>query len=345
MGGGVRRNTIFVMKMRLGHTYEELVNMESLLDAWQEFLRGKRNKNDVQEFQLHLMDNILSLHGDLINENYRHGDYYCFTINDPKLRIIHKALVRDRLLHHAVYRTLYPFFDRRFTSDSFSCRNNKGMHKAINRFREFGRIVSKNNTKTCWVLKCDIKKFFASIDQMTLIKLLDDRIKDKKIVSLLKEVITSFHSGKQGIGLPLGNLTSQLFSNVYMNEFDQFIKQSLKVKYYIRYADDFVMFSEDKGYLENLIPQIKEFLETKLKLTLHPDKIHIKTLYSGVDFLGWVHFPHHRVIRKATQRRMFKKMKNNSKIESLNAYLGLISHGNSYKIKEKLLKIYYESQK
>jgi len=320
------------MKIQLSHTFEELIDIENLLVAWQEFLKGKRNKQDVQEFQFHLMDNILSLHRDLINRNYRHGNYYRFTMNDPKRRIIHKALVRDRLLHHAIYRKLYPFFDTTFTSDSFSCRISKGTHKAINRFREFSRIVSKNNTKTCWILKCDIKKFFASIDQAILIKLLDERIKDKKIIVLLKEIITSFNSDKQGIGLPLGNLTSQLFSNVYMNEFDQFVKHNLKIKYYIRYADDFVVLSEDKQYLEDLIFSIKEFLGTKLKLTLHPDKIYIKTLHSGVDFLGWVHFFDHRVLRKTTQIRMFKKMKNNSKIENLNSYLGLISHGNSYMI-------------
>ena len=210
------------MKIKLSHTSENLISIDNLLLAWQEFLRGKKNKKDVQEFQLRLIDNILSLHRDLINGNYKHGEYECFKIHDPKPRIIHKALVRDRILHHAVYGKLYPFFNTTFTPDSFSCRIDKGTHKAINKFREFGRMVSKNNTKTCWILKCDIRKFFASIDQTILIKLLDNRIKDKKIVDLLKEIIGSFNSGKKGIGLPLGNLTSQLFSNVYMNEFDQF---------------------------------------------------------------------------------------------------------------------------
>lgn len=236
------------------------------------------------------MDNILALHRDLCNGTYRHGSYQEFNINDPKPRIIHKAMVRDRLLHHAVYRVLYPFFDDTFIADSFSCRIDKGTHRAMARFKTFGNIVSKNNTKTCWILKCDIKKFFASIDQDILLKILSERIADKRSAHLLQEIISSFNSGRESIGLPLGNLTSQLFSNVYLNEFDQFVKHTLKVRYYIRYADDFVILSPDKKYLENIIPAIAEFLQNTLKLTLHPDKIFIKTLYSGVDFLGWVNF-------------------------------------------------------
>ncbi len=286
-------------------------------------MRGKKNKKDVQEFQFNLMDNILALHHDLINGTYRHGDYQEFKINDPKPRIIHKATVRDRLLHHAVYRVLYPFFEDTFISDSFSCRIEKGSHRAMKRLKKFASIVSKNNTRTCWILKCDIRKFFASIDQNTLLKILDARIFDKRIVALLKEIISSFPTG-----LPLGNLTSQLFSNVYMNEFDQFLKHQLKIKYYIRYADDFVLFSQDKSYLEDSIFDIAKFLQETLKLTLHPDKVFIKTLASGADFLGWVHFFDHRVLRTVTKKRMFKKLND----KNISSYLGLLKHGNAKRL-------------
>lgn len=306
--------------------------------AWQEFLKGKRHKRDVQEFQFRLMDNIVSLHDDLSKGAYRHGGYQTFAIADPKSRIIHKASVRDRLLHHAVYRILYPLFDKTFTADSFSCRNEKGTHKAVNQFREFGYIVSKNNTRSCRVLKCDIRKFFATIDQDILIKILEQRISDKQITNLLQEIIHSFNSGKKEIGLPLGNLTSQLFSNVYMNEFDQFVKHTLKVKYYIRYADDFVIFSENKDYLQEIVVKIDVFLEKELKLQPHKDKIFIETLSSGVDFLGWVNFKDYRVLRNTTRKRMFAKSKNSPNTLALDSYLGLISHGNSFKIREKLLK-------
>jgi len=335
-GGGIKRRVIFIMKIILHSKFEDIISIENLLLAWQEFLKGKKNKKDVQKFQFYLMDNILSLHRDLINGNYKHGGYEEFKINDPKPRIIHKASVRDRLLHHAVYRILYPFFEDTFISDSFSCRNRKGTHKAINRFREFNYIVSKNNTKTCWVLKCDIKKFFHSINQQILLDILQEYISDRDILNILSDILSSFNYGNQSVGLPLGNLTSQLFSNVYMNKFDQFIKHKLKIKHYIRYADDFVILSEDKQYLENIIFPIKEFLGHELKLTLHPDKIFIKTLSSGVDFLGWVNFPDYRVIRNKTKNRILKRLKENSSLEILNSYLGLLKHGNTEKIKNKI---------
>ena len=279
------------------------------------------------------MDNIISLHQDLNNHTYKHGEYQAFSINDPKTRSIHKAPVRDRLLHHAMHRILYPFFDRTFVSDSFSCRVNKGTHKALNRFRSFFRKVSKNNTKTCWVLKCDIKKFFENIDHQILLAILRKYIFDKSIIGLLERIIRSFLSA-QGRGLPLGNLTSQLFVNIYMNKFDQFVKHGLRVKYYIRYADDFVILSQDKDMLYEILIKIGDFLSEELQLKLHPNKIFIKTLFFGVDFLGWVHFPDHRVLRTATKRRMISKLKTNRSRETLSSYLGLLKHGNSYKIRK-----------
>ena len=281
---------------------------------------------------MHLMDNILALHYDLADRTYKHGGYIAFNISDPKPRNIHKAIIRDRLLHHAIYRKLYPFFDRTFITDSYSCRIGKGTHKALNRFREFGLKVSKNNTKTCWVFKCDIRKFFANIDHDILTAILKKYIPDENILWLLEEIIESFSPG-----LPLGNLTSQLFVNIYMNEFDQFAKHKLKAKYYIRYADDFVIYSKDRHWLVNLIPKIRAFLANKLRLELHPDKQFTKTIVSGVDFLGWVHFTDHRVLRTATKRRMMKRMKERQKSGTMQSYLGLLRHGNTFKIKKEII--------
>lgn len=320
------------MKVQLTHKFEDIISVENLLEAWKEFLHGKRKRHDVQEFSLHLMDNIIALHKELCNQTYKHGAYQAFNINDPKPRNIHKAVVRDRLLHHAIYRVIYPFFDRIFITDSYSCRLNKGTHKAVNRFRKFAYKVSKNNTKTCWILKCDIKKFFTSIDHYTLNKILKEYILDEQIFYLLNQIIDSFYSTKSGIGLPLGNLTSQLLVNIYMNNFDRFVKHSLKAKYYIRYADDFVIISENRIWLESIIPKIDYFLNKLLKLTLHPDKVHIKTLASGVDFLGWVHFSDHRILRTTTKRRMLKKLEVNDRREVLSSYLGLLKYGNTYRL-------------
>jgi len=317
--------------------FKNITNLENLLEAWREFVRGKRSKSDVQEFSLNLMDNLLNLSEDLSSGRYRHGGYEAFNIFDPKPRSIHKASVRDRLLHHAIYRILYPLLDRQFIADSFSCRLNKGTHKALNRFRSFAYKVSRNNTRTCWVLKCDIRKFFANINHEILLKILRKHISDTQTLALLEEVIGSF-SVQPGVGLPLGNLTSQLLVNIYMNEFDQFMKQKLKVRYYLRYADDFVIFSEDKNRLINLIPVIQEFLGNRLRLELHPQKVFIKTLVSGVDFLGRVHFFDHRVLRRATKRRMLRRIAENPKPETLASYLGLLRHGNAKKIKEEVLK-------
>lgn len=317
------------------YKFEDVVSVDNLLEAWVEFLKGKKQRKDAQEFQFNLMDNILSLNYDLSNRKYKHGGYQCFKISDPKPRIIHKASVRDRLLHRAVYRVLYPFFERIFTSDSFSCRIDKGTYKAIKRFRSFVSKVSKNNTKTCWVLKCDIKKFFASIDQEVLIKILQEYMSDADVINLLSEIISSFHSTEIGKGLPLGNLTSQLFANIYMNEFDQYVKHELKVKYYVRYADDFVILFQDKKWLEDMVPKIRDFLSDNLKLQLHPDKVFIKTIASGVDFLGWVNFPDHMVLRNNTKRRMLRNiMQKGGKFETVQSYLGLIKHGNAAKIKK-----------
>ncbi len=320
-----------------GHTFQDIISVENLLHAWKKFLSGKRNKIDVQEFSLSLMENILDLHRDLRERTYSHGPYQAFRINDPKPRQIHKSLVRDRLLHHAVYQKLYPFFDKTFITDSYSCRLEKGTHRAMNRFRKFAWKESRNHTRTVWVLKCDIRKFFENINHSILINIFKKYIPYTDIIWLLQNIIQSF-SVVEDRGLPLGNLTSQLFVNIYMNEFDQWMKHHMKTKYYVRYADDFVVMSHNKEWLEELLPKIGEFLDDQLKLQLHSDKISVSTLASGVDFLGWVHFPNHRVLRTATKRRMIKKLSKSSSDERLNSYLGLLSHGNAQKLKLRIKK-------
>ena len=255
-------------------------------------------------------------------------------MHDPKVRHIHKASVRDRVLHHAVVKVLNPIFESTFIHDSYSCWINKGAHRGVQRFISYARRESENYTQPCWVLKCDVKKFFASIDQNTLIEIVQKYINDENIINLLKDIIFSFKPN----GLPLGNLTSQLFANIYLNELDQFVKHKLKVKHYIRYVDDFIILSDNKNYLKAKIPIIQNFLNNELKLTLHPNKVFIKTLYSGVDFLGWVNFIDHRVLRTKTKNRMLKRIKQNLNLETINSYLGLLRHGNANKLKNKIIR-------
>lgn len=316
--------------------YKDIITIENLLATWDHFICGKRKKKDVIAFQLQLTDNLIQLHRELQNKTYKHGEYSAFNISDPKPRNIHKALVRDRVVHHLLYKELYWYFHERFIFDSYSCRKYKGTHKALDRFQFFAGKVSKNHTRPCYVLKCDVKKFFASIDQGVMMKVLDRHIEDPEIKWLIGQILKSFHTTALGIGLPLGNLTSQLLVNIYMHEFDMYIKQELRVKYYVRYADDFVILSEDKKYLESLLPKIESFLLDKLHLSLHPDKVFIQAYGLGVDFIGWTHFSHHRTIRTRTKRKIFKTLKHYPRPETINSYRGLLGHGNTYKLRKKL---------
>ena len=318
--------------------------------AWKEFKKGKGNKSDVQRFEFNLEDNLFQLHRELKNKNYSHSNYTSFYIKDPKLRHIHKACVRDRILHHALFRILYPIFDKSFIFDSYSCRLNKGTHKAVLRLEIFCRKLSKNYNRNIFVLKCDIKKFFDSVDQRILLNLIKEKVKDKNTVWLVEKIIKSFNKLKNK-GLPLGNVTSQLFANIYLNELDQFIKHKLKAKYYLRYCDDFVILGRYKEDLKALISPISSFLKTELNLNLHFDKIILRKHSQGVDFLGYILLPRHRVLRTKTKKRIFKKLeqkrkdlKNNliskaSFNQTIQSYFGVLKHCNSYKLKERIKEV------
>ena len=315
LGGGLRSRGLV-------HKYKDVISVDNLLLAWHEFARGKRGRRDVQEFSLRLMDNVLTLHRDLVAKIYHHSAYHAFKISDPKPRQIHKVTVRDRIVHRAIYRILCPYFHQKFIYDSYSCRNGKGTHKAVKKFSHQTFHLSQNDTKAVWALKCDVRKFFASIEN---------------IIWLIEKVVRSFHSTKLGVGLPLGNLTSQLFANVYLNELDQFMKHQMKVKYYLRYADDFVIISRGKDCLLEMTPKIADFLSEKLKLELHPDKVFLQTISFGVDFLGWVNFHYHRVLRTTTKKRMFRRLEvAGGKPEVRQSYLGMLRWGNGYKLQKQI---------
>lgn len=328
--------------MKIAHIlYEQITSLENLFQAWNEFRKGKRSKIDVQNFEINLEDNLFSLHEKLKLKLYKHASYVAFNIYDPKFRHIHKAKVADRIIHHAIVSVIEPIFDKGFIYDSYSCRKTKGMHKAVKRLATFTRGVSKNYTNKCFVLKLDIKKFFASVDHEILLNLLKRKIKDRDIIWLLLEVIDSFHSEYGlGKGIPIGNLTSQIFANIYLNELDKIIKQDLQIKYYIRYADDFIIVSDKVDYLKQLISQINMFLKTQLKLSIHQDKIIIRKTHQGIDFLGYIVLPYYILPRAKTKRRMFKKLKEKLGAEnfnqSLQAYLGYLSHANSYKLQNEI---------
>ncbi len=324
--------------------------MENLFLAWHEFRKGKIRKPDIREFEHGLEDSIFGLYQELKTKTYKHSNYKSFYIQDPKLRRIHKACVKDRVLHHAIFRILYPIFDPIFIFDSYSCRIGKGTHRAVNRLQRFAGKVSKNSIRNCFVLKCDVKKFFDSIDHDILIALIQNKVKDSGTIWLLKEIIKSFSTAPNK-GLPLGNITSQLFANIYLDELDQFIKQQLKIKYYIRYSDDFVILSDSKEYLKGLVFEIDEFLKEKIKLSFHSNKVIIRKYRQGIDFLGYVTLPYYTTLRTKTKKRMFKKIRlikeklksglisKESFNQSLQSYYGVLKHCSGHKLKLKLMKI------
>ena len=240
-----------------------------------------------------------------------------------------------------LYTFLYKLFDSSFIYDSYSCRLEKGTHKGVLRLVEYARIVSKNYTKSCWALKLDIKKFFASVDHKVLLSLLEEKIQGEDIIWLLKQIIYSFYSDKgEGKGMPLGNLTSQVFANIYVNKLDQFVKHKLKIKYYIRYADDFLILSDYKDTLQRSLVAISEFVKNNLNLELHPKKIIFCKLEWGIDFLGYIVLPHYVLPRTKTQKRIFKKLQEKIGSEnfsqSLRSYLGYLRHANSFKLAQRL---------
>ncbi len=330
------------------NVFERIITLDNLLAAWREFSRGKRKRKDVMLFEFNLEDNLFLLHKELKNGIYRHSNYTSFFVQDPKLRHIHKAHVKDRVLQQAVFRVLYQIFDPTFIFDSYSSRLEKGTHKAVNRLEKFCRKLSRNNTRQIFALKCDIRKFFDSVNHEILLTIISRRIKDLAALNLIREIIGSFKKTLK-TGIPLGNVTSQLFANSYLNEFDQFVKHKLKVKHYLRYGDDFVILTQSQSEAESLVEPIKNFLAAELALKLHPQKIIIRKYFQGIDFLGYVVLPYCRLLRLKTKKRLMRKIregKNKLTIgliskesfnQSLQSYYGILKHCQGYKIKKKIL--------
>jgi RNA-directed DNA polymerase len=314
-----------------------VISIPNLLRGWEEFRRGKRRKDDVAVFELSLEENIFALHDQLASKKYRHDPYKEFHVSDPKRRHIHKASVRDRVLHQAFHRVTSPIFDKHFIYDSYSSRDEHGTHLAVRRAFEACRKATQNWRKDAYVLKCDVRKFFDSIDHGILRKLIETRISGPDTMNIVDTLFASFEKQK-GKGLPLGNVTSQLFGNIYLNELDQYVKHVLKVGKYFRYCDDFILIHENEAFLEDCMEKIGRFLQDRLLLELHPKKVEIRRITQGVDFLGYVIIPHMVLIRTRTRKRIRRNVRkawgeyvsggmSKEGLDSMLAsYLGLLSH-------------------
>jgi len=303
---------------------------------------SKKGK-DIQFFERHVEDNIFGLHDDLKMQQYHHQPYEHFMVIDPKERSISKATVRDRLVHHMLYNAFTTIFESQFIHLSLASRKDKGIHFGIKYLRRFTRKISANGRKPCFALKMDIKRFFDSVDHEILKKLLRKRIVDEKTLHLTDIVIDSFRkTDDKKTGIPLGNVTSQLFANIYLHVLDDHVKQTLREKYYLRYCDDFIILSNDLNHLKSLINPFLQFLKDKLLLELHPSKISIRTLNHGIDFIGYVLFPDHTLLRARTKKRMLKQLEKTFKSflggrtdvikidQQLQSYLGILSHANEH---------------
>ncbi len=316
--------------------YQKLCSEENLALAFRKARKRKSLKPYVIEFEKNLEENLQSLRTELLLNSYQPKPLRTFIIREPKVRKIRKSYFVDRIVHHAICNILGPIFEKRFISDSFANRIGKGSLNALKRFDKFKRKVSKNNTRNCFVFKADIKHYFDEVDHNILINIINRKVKDNKLILLISKVLKN-HSDK--VGMPLGNMTSQFFANVYLNELDQFVKHKLKAKFYIRYVDDFVILNEDKKVLEGYKEQISIFLKEKLKLEIHPNKSKILLLHRGVTFLGFRIYSYHRLLRKANIRTMRKNITQedyDSICVFLEGWMSYAKHANTYNLRHEI---------
>jgi len=335
--------------------YAKIISYDNLYNAYKKARKGKCKKPYVITFEKNLEANLINLHLDLKFKRYYPIKLKRFIVRDPKTRVIHSSIFRDRIVHHAIINIIQPIYEKIFIYDSFASRKNKGSHKAVERFEYFVNKVSKgklvnnpinNNQIVGYCLKADIKKYFNNINHEILISILRKRFDDEDFINLIKLILDNYE-----IGVPLGNYTSQFFGNVYLNHFDYFVKHRLRAKYYIRYVDDFIILHRDKEVLENYLAKINLYLKF-LKLELHQDKTEIKPLRNGITFLGYRIFYHYKLLTKRNIRYFKKKLKSNtelfneglitkSQFESrINGWLGYAKFGNTYNLINRSLSDY-----
>ena len=294
LGGGIIHRSLFY----------QITSIENCFAAWREFRRGKGKRWDVQRFELRLEEDIFVLQSELAGGTWKHDEYEEFIVCDPKQGVIHKATVRDRIVHQAVVRVIEPRFEPILLPHTWSCRKEKGVEASINAVHKQLENISRHGSRNVWILHCDIRKYFASIDCEILQSQIRNRIDDVKVLGIIDQILHS-HSP----GLPLGNVTSQLFGNVYLSMLDRFIIEHLQPEYYARYCDDFILIDRDPMKLYHNIETIHIFLRMQLRLTLHPTKISLHRYCSGVDWLGVRLYPGGaRRMRGVTRRRALRNI-------------------------------------
>ena len=326
------------------YLYPRIYSLSNLILAWREARKHKTRKDYIIEFEKGTMKNLLELQEELKNETYFPEQLKTFFLHDPKTRRISKSAFRDRIIHHALVRVIEPIFERLFIYDSCANRKGKGNLFALQKFDTFKRKVSRNNTRKAFCLKADIRHYFQEVNHEILLKIIERKINDKKVTGLIEKIL---RNGFKDRGMPLGNLTSQFFANVYLNELDYFVKHKLRARYYIRYVDDFIILNKSKSALEEWKLQIDNFLKTELRIRLHPEKSRIVSLSRGIDFVGFRNFYYHRLLRKRNIRKMLLKIDECriqkiplvKLLESFQGWNAYAKWANSFKLRRDLLRM------
>ncbi len=341
---------------RYGNLYPKILEFDNILLAARKAQKGKRFRDNVLDFNYNLETELIKIQKELTDKNYQPGAYRTFHLRSPKSRLISAAPYRDRVVHHALCNIIVPIFERTFISDSYANREGYGTHRALRRFTEFAR-------SSRYVLQCDIRKYFPSIDHEILKQLIRRKIKCQDTLWLIDKIIDNSNEQEEVIhyfpgddlltplqrrhGLPIGNLTSQWMANIYLSGLDHFVKEEIKAPKYVRYVDDYALFSDDKEFLAQARLAIEEYL-VKLRLKIHPIKSQLFETKHGASFLGFRIFPDRIRVRNSNLHRARRRLKRlqtdyaQGKInwqdvkQSLNSWVAHLEHGDTWQLRKKI---------
>jgi retron-type reverse transcriptase len=339
--------------------YTQVYAFDNLYQAFRRARKGGKRKNErVAAFELDLEANLWQLHDELRTQTYHPGPYHNFYIRERKRRLISAAPFRDRVIHHALCNVIQPLFERRFIYDSYACRVGKGTHRAVDRAQAFAR-------RREYVLQCDVQQFFPSIDHQILRTFLAHHIADEQVLDLIDLLLESgahvlsdvyqmqwfpgddLFAVNRPRGLPIGNLTSQHWANVYLDRLDHFVKEELRCHGYLRYCDDFLLFHDDKAQLWAWREAVIDFLTT-LRLRLHEEKAVVFPTRTGITWLGYRVFPHYRLLRKDNVKRFRRRLRRmrdayqageldvEQPHASVQSWIAHASHANTYHLRQRI---------
>ncbi len=336
------------MPKKIKNCFYEKLTFEKLMQAHKRARVHKAYKSEIITFEFNLENNITNLLNNIKNKKYHLGKYHEFVIYEPKQRTIKALPYIDRIVHQwYIEEFIKPYFVPKLIFSTFACISDRGTHKAVSQIEKYMRIY-KRNYGDFWVLKCDIAKFFYNINPYILFNILKKSIADKELLAFTKLLIFDSRESSESVGIPIGNYTSQFFANIYLNELDQYVKRVLKVKYYVRYMDDFILLLKTKEECKKLKSIIEKFLNDNLKLSLN-NKSRYYPYKMGVNFCGYRIFTTHKLLRINSKKKIKKHVKHwnhlystgrlnvYNTMQSLNSWLGHTRHCDSFKLQHKIL--------